>query len=87
VAQLGLTTAGRARILQVRVVPVAGGATLLWLDVSIARAPSTLKRSEERSRSRPKARRRTVEWDLRTELYCSADGDDARCPRRPSSAV
>jgi PAS domain S-box-containing protein len=47
--QLGLTTAGRARILQVRVFPVAGGATLLWLDVTDrARAEHALKRSEER---------------------------------------
>ena len=90
--QLGLTTAGRARILQVRVFPVAGGATLLWLDVTgSARAEHALKRSEERlALAAEGANDGLWEWDLRTqELYCLGPmADDARAAaRRPASAV
>jgi diguanylate cyclase (GGDEF)-like protein/PAS domain S-box-containing protein len=46
---LGLSSAAGARILQVRILPVVGGVTLLWRDVTErTRAEQSLKRSEER---------------------------------------
>jgi diguanylate cyclase (GGDEF)-like protein/PAS domain S-box-containing protein len=49
VAQLGLASAAGARILQVRILPVVGGVTLLWQDITErTHAERTLKRSEER---------------------------------------
>jgi diguanylate cyclase (GGDEF)-like protein/PAS domain S-box-containing protein len=48
-AHLGLPSAAGARILQVRILPVVGGVTLLWQDVTErTQAEHALKRSEER---------------------------------------
>jgi diguanylate cyclase (GGDEF)-like protein/PAS domain S-box-containing protein len=48
-AQLGLPSAAGVRILQVKILPVVGGVTLLWHDVTEqTRAEHALKRSEER---------------------------------------
>jgi diguanylate cyclase (GGDEF)-like protein/PAS domain S-box-containing protein len=48
-AQLGLASAAGARILQVKILPVVGGVTLLWHDVTDrTHADLALKRSEER---------------------------------------
>jgi diguanylate cyclase (GGDEF)-like protein/PAS domain S-box-containing protein len=63
------------RIFEVRVLPVAGGAALLWHDVTErARADQALKRSEERlSLAAEGAHDGLWEWDRRTqELYVSA---------------
>src|SRR5262245_2210315 len=64
-----------ARMFEVRVLPVAGGATLLWHDVTgRARAVQALKRSEERlALAAEGAHDGLWEWDRRTqELYVSA---------------
>ena len=48
-AQLGLPSAAGVRILQVKILPVVDGVTLLWHDVTErTRAEHALKRSEER---------------------------------------
>src|SRR5207248_1545681 len=48
-AQLGLPSAAGLRVLQVKILPVVDGVTLLWQDVTErARAEHALKRSEER---------------------------------------
>lgn len=48
-AQVGLPSAAGARILQVKILPVDGGVTLLWHDVTErTHADLALKRSEER---------------------------------------
>jgi diguanylate cyclase (GGDEF)-like protein/PAS domain S-box-containing protein len=74
-AQLALPSAARARILQVRILPVVDGVTLLWLDVTErTRAEHALKRSEERLvLAAEGAHDGLWEWDLRTEeFYFSA---------------
>ena len=73
-SQLTLPAATGSRTLQVRLVPVNGGVTLLWDDVTDrARAELALKRSEERlALAAEGATDGLWEWDLRTqELYCS----------------
>ncbi len=73
-ADLALPAAAGARTLQVKVLPVAGGATLLWDDVTErTRAEQALKRSEERlSLAAEGANDGLWEWDLRSEeFYCS----------------
>jgi len=75
VAALGLPSAAGARTLQVRILPMAGGATLVWDDVTDrARAEHALKRSEERfALVAEGASDGLWEWDLRTkEFYVSA---------------
>ena len=48
-AHLGFPSAAGARVLQVRILPVVGGVTLLWHDVTErTQAEHALKRSEER---------------------------------------
>ena len=74
-AHLGLPTAAGRRMLQVRVLPVAGGVTLLWDDITErARAEHALKRSEERlALAAEGANDGLWEWDLRSqEFYCSS---------------
>jgi diguanylate cyclase (GGDEF)-like protein/PAS domain S-box-containing protein len=74
-AHLGLPTAPDARILQVRILPVVGGVTLLWQDVTErARAEHALKRSEERfALAAEGANDGLWEWDLRNqEFYFSS---------------
>jgi diguanylate cyclase (GGDEF)-like protein/PAS domain S-box-containing protein len=75
VAQLALSSAAGERTLQVRVLPVVGGMTLLWDDVTErTRAERALKRSEERlALAAEGANDGLWEWDLRSqELYCSS---------------
>jgi diguanylate cyclase (GGDEF)-like protein/PAS domain S-box-containing protein len=70
-----LPTAAGARILQVRVLPVVGGVTLLWLDITErARAEHSLKRNEARlALAAEGANDGLWEWDLRSqEFYYSA---------------
>ncbi|MGB7217458.1 MAG: EAL domain-containing protein [Vicinamibacterales bacterium] len=74
-AQLGLPSAAGPRILQVRILPVVGGVTLLWQDVTDrTRADQSLKRSEERlALAAEGASDGLWEWDLRSqEFYVSA---------------
>src|SRR5258705_553714 len=71
---LGLPSAAGARILQVKILPVVGGVTLLWHDVTErTRAEDALKRSEERfSLAAEGANDGMWEWDLRSqECYFS----------------
>src|SRR6266487_1313508 len=74
-AHLGLPSAAGARVLQVRILPVIGGVTLLWHDITEqARAEQALKRSEERlALAAEGANDGLWEWDLRTQsFYVSA---------------
>lgn len=73
-ARLALTTAAGRRTLQVRVLPVDGGATLLWDDVTErARAEHALKRSEERlALAAEGANDGLWEWDLRSQEFYSS---------------
>ena len=74
-AHLALPSAAGGRTLQVRVLPVAGGVTLLWDDVTErTRAEHALKRSEERlALAAEGANDGLWEWDLRSqEFYCSS---------------
>ena len=61
----------RARMLEVRILPVADGATLLWTDISErAHADHALKRSEERlTLAAEGANDGLWEWDLRTQAF------------------
>ena len=90
-AHLALPSAAGARILQVRILPVAGGVTLLWHDVTErARAEQALKRSEERlALAAEGANDGLWEWDLRSqEFYSRAGGGRwSACPRPPASVV
>src|SRR6266851_8088746 len=73
-AHLGLPSAAGARILQVRILPVVGGVTLLWHDVTErTRAERAVKRSEERlALAAEGANDGLWEWDLgRQEFYFS----------------
>jgi diguanylate cyclase (GGDEF)-like protein/PAS domain S-box-containing protein len=72
---LGLPSATGARILEVTLLPAAGGITLLWHEVTErTRAEHALKRSEERfALAAEGANDGLWEWDLRTqEFYFSA---------------
>ncbi len=74
-APVAVPTAAGARTLQVKVLPVAGGATLLWDDVTErARADSALKRNEQRlALAAEGANDGLWEWDpRRQEFYCSS---------------
>ena len=74
-AQLGLSTAAGARTLQVKVLPVAGGVTLLWQDVTErTRTEQALKRNEERlALAAEGANDGLWELDIRSqELYSSS---------------
>jgi diguanylate cyclase (GGDEF)-like protein/PAS domain S-box-containing protein len=74
VAQLALPSAARGRTLQVRILPVPGGVTLLWHDVAEQLdTDHDLKRSEERlALAAEGANDGWWEWDLRSqEFYCS----------------
>ena len=75
VQQLALPAGASTRIVQVKIVPVSDGVTLLWHDITErARAEQTLKRSEERlALAAEGANDGWWEWDLRTqEVYFSA---------------
>ena len=72
---LELPSAARARIFQVSIVPVVGGVTVLWRDMTEeAGAHHALKRREERlALAADGANDGWWEWDLRTkEFYVSA---------------
>jgi PAS domain S-box-containing protein len=74
-AHLGLPREGGARVLQVKILPVVGGVTLVWQDVTDrTRAEHGLKRSEERlALAAEGATDGLWEWDLRSqEFYFSA---------------
>jgi diguanylate cyclase (GGDEF)-like protein/PAS domain S-box-containing protein len=67
-------SAAGERVLQVKILPVAGAVTLLWHDVTErTRAEQALKRSEERlALAAEGANDGLWEWDLRTrQFYCS----------------
>ncbi|OFW28500.1 MAG: hypothetical protein A3H97_04575 [Acidobacteria bacterium RIFCSPLOWO2_02_FULL_65_29] len=68
---LGLPSAEGARILQVKVLPVTGGVTLLWHDVTErTHAERALKRSEERfALAAEGATDGLWEWDLRSQEF------------------
>jgi diguanylate cyclase (GGDEF)-like protein/PAS domain S-box-containing protein len=73
-AQLRLPLEAGARILQVRILPVVGGVTLLWHDVTErTHAEHALKRSAERlALAAEGANDGLWEWDLRSqEFYIS----------------
>jgi diguanylate cyclase (GGDEF)-like protein/PAS domain S-box-containing protein len=71
VEQLRLQPGAKDRILHVRVLPVAGGVTLLWHDVTErVQAEQALKRSEERlSLAAEGANDGLWEWDLRSQEF------------------
>ena len=74
-AHLGLSAAAGARILQVKILPVAGGVTLLWHDVTErTRAEHALRRSEGRfALAAEGANDGLWEWDFRSqECYFSS---------------
>jgi PAS domain S-box-containing protein len=74
IASLAIGNTTAARILQVTILPVDGGATLLWHDVTERRREeNALKRSEERlALAAEGASDGLWEWDLRThEFYTS----------------
>ncbi|MCM3881136.1 MAG: EAL domain-containing protein [Vicinamibacterales bacterium] len=74
-SHLQLPSAAGTRILNVRILPVVGGVTLLWHDVTErTRAEHSLKRSEERlALAAEGANDGLWEWDLRSqEFYYSA---------------
>jgi diguanylate cyclase (GGDEF)-like protein/PAS domain S-box-containing protein len=68
---LGLKSAAGTRILQVKVLPVSGGVTLLWHDVTEqTRAEHALKRNEERlALAAEGANDALWECDLRTQEF------------------
>jgi diguanylate cyclase (GGDEF)-like protein/PAS domain S-box-containing protein len=71
---LRMTSGSAARILQVKMLPVSNGMTLLWQDVTDrTRTEQALKRTEERlSLAAAGANDGWWEWDLRSqEFYCS----------------
>ena len=73
-APLRLSAAASARTLHVRILPVVGGVTLLWHDVTErTRAEHAIKRGEERlALAAEGANDGLWEWDLRSqEFYCS----------------
>ncbi len=73
-ADLRLSSGAGVRIVRVRILPVAGGATLLWDDVTErTHAQELLKRSEQRlTLAALGANDGLWEWDLRSkEFYCS----------------
>jgi diguanylate cyclase (GGDEF)-like protein/PAS domain S-box-containing protein len=72
---VGLPTADGARVLQVKIIPVVDGLTLLWQDVAErTRAEQALKRTEERlALAAEGANDGLWEWDLRSnEFYFSS---------------
>jgi diguanylate cyclase (GGDEF)-like protein/PAS domain S-box-containing protein len=74
-ARLRLTSVTGTRILQVKILPVVGGVTLLWNDVTErTRAEHALKRSEGRlALAAEGANDGLWEWDLRSqEFYFSS---------------
>jgi diguanylate cyclase (GGDEF)-like protein/PAS domain S-box-containing protein len=68
---LRLSSAAGGRILQVKILPIAGGVTLVWHDITDdARAAHTLKRNEARlALAAAGANDGLWEWDLRTEEF------------------
>jgi diguanylate cyclase (GGDEF)-like protein/PAS domain S-box-containing protein len=71
VVQLGLPSSAGARILQVRILPVIDGVTLLWHDITErTHAEHALKRSEERlALAAEGANDGLWEWDLRSQEF------------------
>ena len=69
--QVLLPSASGARILEVKILPVAGGLTLLWHDITErTHAEQALKRSEERlTLAAEGANDGLWEWDLRTQAF------------------
>jgi PAS domain S-box-containing protein len=70
-SHVSLPSPAGARILQIKILPVAGGATLLWQDVTErTHAEHALKRSEERfTLAAEGANDGLWEWDLRTQQF------------------
>jgi PAS domain S-box-containing protein len=68
---VGLPAASGPRILSVKIVPVSGGVTLLWNDITErTRAEQALKRNEERlALAAEGANDGLWEWDLRTQAF------------------
>ena len=74
-SHLGLATADGRRVLQVKIIPVVDGLTLLWQDVAErTRAEQAMKRTEERlALAAEGANDGLWEWDLRSnEFYFSS---------------
>src|SRR4051812_29167404 len=74
IADLALTTSAGARLLEVKILPVADAITLLWHDTTDRmQADQALKRSDERfTLAAAGANDGLWEWDLRTQaLYVS----------------
>ncbi len=71
---VGLPSAAGARILQVSILPVVDGVTLLWQDVTErTRVEQALKRSEERlALAAEGANDGLWEWDLRSQEFYSS---------------
>ena len=88
---VALASVAGGRMLQVRVLPVVGGVTLLWHDVTKqTRAEHALKRSEERlALAAEGANDGLWEWDLRSqEFYCLEPmARDARAARVAPASV
>src|SRR6185503_17845906 len=74
-SHVAVPSSSGARLLEVKVLPVAGGVALLWHDITErAQAEHELKRNEERlALAAEGANDGLWEWDLRTQaLYVSA---------------
>jgi diguanylate cyclase (GGDEF)-like protein/PAS domain S-box-containing protein len=74
ISHLSVSTPAGSRVLQVKMLPVSGGVTLLWHDITPRlQAERALARNEERlALAAEGANDGLWEWDLRTqELYCS----------------
>jgi diguanylate cyclase (GGDEF)-like protein/PAS domain S-box-containing protein len=70
-AQMALSSPSRTRIVEIKIVPVAGGVTLLWHDVTErTQSEQALKRNEERlTLAAEGANDGLWEWDLRTQAF------------------
>jgi diguanylate cyclase (GGDEF)-like protein/PAS domain S-box-containing protein len=89
-SHVGLTSSSGPRMLDVMVLPVAEGVTLLWRDVTArARSEQTLKRNEERlSLAAEGANDGLWEWDLRSqEFYVSTRWRALLGMREPAAII
>jgi diguanylate cyclase (GGDEF)-like protein/PAS domain S-box-containing protein len=89
-SHVGLTSPNGPRMLDVMVLPVAEGVTLLWQDVTArARSEQTLKRNEERlSLAAEGANDGLWEWDLRSqEFYVSSRWRALLGMREPAAII
>ena len=88
-AHVALPAAAGSRILQVKILPVAGGATVLWHDVTEqTRTEQALRRSADRlSLAAEGANDGLWEWDLRSQEFYFSSRWKAMIGLPPSAGV